>query len=35
MDLLLNYDKDTTNPAHIKKLEEKVLTQPEFKLEAV
>ncbi|CAD8156782.1 unnamed protein product [Paramecium pentaurelia] len=35
LDQLLKYDKDSTNPAHIKKLEEKVIPQPEFNIDAV
>lgn len=35
LDKLLEYDKDSTNPAHIKKLEEKVIPQQEFSLAAV
>jgi dynein heavy chain len=34
LDLLMTYDKDTTNPAYVKKLEEKVINQPEFSLQA-
>ena len=32
LELLMGYDKDTTNPLYVKKLEEKVLNQPEFTL---
>ena len=31
----MTYDKDTINPAYIRKLEEKVLNQPEFTLASV
>ena len=34
LEILMTYDKNSINPQHIKKLEEKVLSQPEFSLQA-
>lgn len=35
LDLLMNYDKDSITAATIRKMEEKILNQPEFTLAAV